>query len=243
MKMKVAICVGINYSKTSTPLTGPEVDSKNISDLCIKHYNYLESNVHILDETNGTKKNILKYFKKITSLPNGSSALFSYSGHGKQVKDKNGDEIDKKDEAICPIKNGKLDELTDDEINEYLIKPLPKGVKLTCIFDCCNSGTICDLRYVIKDDSGNLVIQKDKNYPKIESNVCTICACRDNQSSLDGPYGGLFTNNLLMALEKFNYQCSYADLYKNLSYRFSDGPYNPLMCFSQPPNLDDFFII
>ena len=146
--MKLAYCVGLNYAKTDKSLTGPSVDSRNMKALA-ERFGYA---VTILDDTTGTKKNLLKVFKAISQLPAGSSVFFTYSGHGKQTKDKNGDEVDGKDECICPVKNykdgsQKLDSMTDDEIRDNLISQVPAGVKLIAIFDCCNSGTICDMRY------------------------------------------------------------------------------------------------
>lgn len=49
-------------------------------------------------------------------------------------------------ETILPLdyKNGQI---TDDEIWGSLIRPLPSGVKLTSIMDCCHSGTGLDLPF------------------------------------------------------------------------------------------------
>jgi hypothetical protein len=33
-------------------------------------------------------------------------------------------------------------------MHEFLVKPLPKGCRLTAIFDSCHSGTVLDLPYV-----------------------------------------------------------------------------------------------
>ncbi len=35
--------------------------------------------------------------------------------------------------------------LVDDDLNDMLVLPLPAGVRLTALFDCCHSGTALDL--------------------------------------------------------------------------------------------------
>lgn len=73
--------------------------------------------------------------------------LFQYAGHGGQVKDKNGDEVDGMDETICPYDHKKNGPITDDDLYRLLVEPLPAGVTLTAVMDCCHSGTSMDLAY------------------------------------------------------------------------------------------------
>jgi hypothetical protein len=35
----------------------------------------------------------------------------------------------------------------------YYLNKVPSGVNIFCVFDCCNSGTICDLKYHLYDTS------------------------------------------------------------------------------------------
>jgi hypothetical protein len=44
--------------------------------------------------------------------------------------------------------------ITDDELFKLLIAPLPAGVELTVIMDCCHSGSILDLPFVFVGTSG-----------------------------------------------------------------------------------------
>jgi len=38
-------------------------------------------------------------------------------------------------------------QIRDDDVFKTLIGPMPRGVTMTCIFDCCHSGTVLDLPY------------------------------------------------------------------------------------------------
>ncbi len=71
------------------------------------------------------------------SLASGDFFFLSYSGHGGQVPDVNGDEDDKKDETWC-LYDGQL---IDDELYFELGK-FKKGVRILVLSDSCHSGTV-----------------------------------------------------------------------------------------------------
>ncbi|KAI9478233.1 MAG: caspase domain-containing protein [Benjaminiella poitrasii] len=74
------------------------------------------------------------------------------SGHGGRINDVHGDEDDAFDETIYPLDfeqyEGDSGQITDDEMHNLLVKPLPAKCRLTCIFDSCHSGTVLDLPFV-----------------------------------------------------------------------------------------------
>ena len=39
------------------------------------------------------------------------------------------------------------------DLFDILVKPMPKGAHLFCLFDCCHSGTALDLPYQYRPDS------------------------------------------------------------------------------------------
>lgn len=81
----------------------------------------------------------------------GDEVIFTYSGHGTQVWDKNSEERDKKDEAI--VSSG-IEVITDDMLKTVFSK-LPHGVKAVAVIDACHSGTLFDGKNVVV--SGNKV--------------------------------------------------------------------------------------
>jgi hypothetical protein len=80
----------------------------------------------------------------------GDSLVFHFSGHGRQRKDDNGDEVDGRDEELCPVDYKKSGSILDDDINDAIVKPLTQGVKLHAIIDTCHSGTMLDLPYLCR---------------------------------------------------------------------------------------------
>lgn len=90
------------------------------------------------ENTAPTAANILAAFKKLAAEAKAGDACFlHYSGHGCSIRDDDGDEADGMDEALCPVDYQKSGVIRDDDVLEKLIAPLPKGVTLTCIMDCC----------------------------------------------------------------------------------------------------------
>ena len=57
------------------------------------------------------------------------------------------DEADGRDETLCPLDFLSAGQMRADQILRELVAPLAEGVQLTCLMDCCHSGTILDLPY------------------------------------------------------------------------------------------------
>jgi hypothetical protein len=116
--------------------------------------NWNKSNIILLLNDHATKQNITDALVHMASIvgPN-DIFLFSWSGHGTEVNDTDGDESsggvnDTKDEAICPYDVIKVDNftklnvITDDELGHFFSNITCKGMCL--IFDCCLSGSMVD---------------------------------------------------------------------------------------------------
>ena len=112
-----------------------------------------ERDIKILINKQATKSNILSELETLISKSGKNDViLFHFSGHGQQITDLNGDELDGFDEALIPydaLKQGSgkykgENHLIDDELNEYLerlrLKVGPGG-DVIFILDACHSGT------------------------------------------------------------------------------------------------------
>ncbi len=109
----------------------------------------------IVQNKAATKSGIMEAIKVhlIGKVKRGGTAVFYFSGHGQQVKDNNGDELDGLDESIVPydaamrFEPGKYEgdlHFRDDELGEpmtALRKKLGKNGHLLLILDSCHSGT------------------------------------------------------------------------------------------------------
>lgn len=82
----------------------------------------------------------------------GDSAFFHYSGHGGRLADDNGDEDDGYDETLIPVDYKSAGQIRDDAVFSELVSRMPKGSTMTCLMDCCHSGSILDLPYIFKAD-------------------------------------------------------------------------------------------
>ena len=98
-----------------------------------------------------TRENLLRAMRWLTEgCGPGDSLVFLFCGHGVQEVDLNGDEVDGYNEALCPVDFERSGVILDDEINETVVRPLGRGVKLHAVMDTCHSGTILDLPYLCR---------------------------------------------------------------------------------------------
>ena len=98
-----------------------------------------------------TRANLLRAMRwLVEGSGSGDSLVFHFSGHGVQKLDLNGDEVDGYNEALCPADFERSGKILDDEINEIIVRPLGRGVKLHAVVDTCHSGTILDLPYLCR---------------------------------------------------------------------------------------------
>ena len=75
-----------------------------------------------------------------------SSSAFSYSGQSSSSSISELEEEAKEEDPSCNI-------ITDDQMFDTLVRPLPKGIRLLALCDSCNSGSVLDLpcQYAIND--------------------------------------------------------------------------------------------
>jgi metacaspase-1 len=97
--------------------------------------------MRIVTDARATRAAILGGFKwLIDGAKKGDVLVFYYSGHGSQVADLNHDDLDGKDETICPHDFATAGMIKDDDFRD-LLTGLPAGVNLDILLDSCHSGT------------------------------------------------------------------------------------------------------
>jgi len=214
---KKALLVGINnYMEPGNDLLGCVNDTETMYSLLINQFKFDPANIRILVDERATKKGILERLEwLLDKYKIGDELVFHYSGHGSQVRDRNGDELDDQlDEILCPHDLNWDDPLTDDYLG-ILFKQIPEGVYLTMLCDSCHSGTITknisDIHraksksilppFDIRARSLYRILPKNKMGRK-NKDIATqrhvlMSGCKDSQTSSDnyinGKYQGAFT--------------------------------------------------
>jgi hypothetical protein len=176
----------------------------------------------------GTAENVRKAIEEAAStLETGDVFWMTYSGHGGQIPDQNGDEAtasrdeygefaDTWDETWVLFDR----QLVDDELYALWSK-FPQGVLIALLSDSCHSGTVAKPALFTQAPDATIgrrmpldvedrTYQAHKEmYDGIQSNVpsreaaelratvALISGCMDNQTSADGRVNGRFTGRLL----------------------------------------------
>jgi hypothetical protein len=250
-KVKKGLLIGINYTGTSSELNGCINDQENLCNFLtdgkyIKNSELTLMNDHQSGKLYPSRKNILDQFDDLVKFADQNKGkdvclILSYSGHGSYLRDRNGDELDKRDEVLCPIDYDKSGFITDDLIKAQLVDKLHSGVKLMVLMDCCHSGTIIDLKYNYSVDK----ISTYTVYGDMEQNDCEvvmISGCKDSQTSADAyikegfhyEYQGAMTASFLAC---YSDNTSYTKLVNDMRRWLKRGKY------SQVPQLSASFCI
>ncbi|KIP05261.1 hypothetical protein PHLGIDRAFT_36523 [Phlebiopsis gigantea 11061_1 CR5-6] len=139
---KKALCIGINYYGMKEELKGCINDAKDVASFLINHWGYKSQDIVVLSDDASdprqrpTRQNIIDAMHwLVKDAHRHDSLFFHYSGHGSQVKDLDGDEVDGFDEVILPVDFRKSGIITDDLMHEIMVHPLPPGCRLTAIYD------------------------------------------------------------------------------------------------------------
>ncbi|XP_073016893.1 metacaspase-1-like [Primulina eburnea] len=195
---KKAVIVGISYRYSRHELKGTINDAKCMKYLLINRFKFPESSILMLTEEEidpykiPTKHNIrMAMFWLVQGCQPGDSLVFHYSGHGSQMRNYTGDEVDGFDETLCPLDFETYGMIVDDEINATIVRPLPCGVKLHAIIDSCHSGTMLDLPYLCRMDRTGRYVWEDHR-PRTGTwkgtsggEVISFSGCDDDQISAD----------------------------------------------------------
>jgi len=225
-----ALIIGINYPGTNAELKGCANDAVNMKRLLVQA-GFKDDSTHMIvlsddesavgniahgnmDAFMPTAVNVRRGFQWLVhNASEGDILFFHFSGHGHQMVDKKGFEADGYNETILPSDFRQSGQISDDEIWGTLVYPLPSGVRLTSVMDCCHSGTGLDLPLDYNLDTSQW--DQDHNPSLSRGDVILFSGCEDAQTSADvqskGMAGGAMTQCFLAALEE-NPRPTFADL-------------------------------
>ncbi|KAF9054929.1 peptidase C14, partial [Hymenopellis radicata] len=198
---KKALCIGINYIGHPQALRGCINDARHVHDFLIKRWGYKDEDIVMLTDDSKnprqrpTRANIIDAMRwLVKDARTNDSLFFHYSGHGGQTRDLDGDELDGYDEVIYPMDFQRSGHLTDDVMHRILVKSLPRGCRLTALFDCCHSGTVLDMPYIYRSDGklkGLQINERTRLQKATNADVITWSGSKDGQTSADTFAGGV----------------------------------------------------
>lgn len=151
-KRALIIAVG-NYPVNSNWHNLSSANDARLMRILLQQQGFQDKNIITLADEKATKTNIRKALENLIAQSGLSDVVvFHFSGHGQQITDLNGDELDGSDEALIPYDAKKTvsaqyngsKHLLDDEMNEFLYRLRKKvGPRGDVIFflDACHSGT------------------------------------------------------------------------------------------------------
>jgi metacaspase-1 len=138
----LAVLVGVDeYERPDIPpLRGCVNDVLLVRWLLKTRFDVANDDIHVLVNRRATKDNIVRRLgAALARAGEGDIVVFYFSGHGSQVRDRDGDELsDALDELICPhdMDWDRATYLIDDDLDAALAA-LPPGVMFEAFFDCC----------------------------------------------------------------------------------------------------------
>lgn len=223
----------IHYSGWDGKLNAAEYDANDM--YLIAKSQGLQASKLIRAEA--TRNAVISTIKKLaTTLTTNDLFVITYSGHGGQVPDLNGDEDDALDETWCLFDG----QLIDDELVD-LWPTFSKGVRILVISDSCHSGSVIKMverinrttseftpKFMPDEVAGTTyfnnqkfyddILQntKDANLQKIQASVKLISGCQDNQYSYDGSFNGQFTGALKKVWNGGKFNRNYFSFHKEI---------------------------
>ena len=248
MTKGIALNIGLNavnpknYEGWAGELNACEADAQDMSDIArAKKFGGQK-----LLTKRATRSAVLGAIGKAAkSLKAGDIFFLTYSGHGGQVPDRNGDEPDHQDETWC-LYDG---ELIDDELYTAL-GAFAKGVRVLVLSDSCHSGTAIKAAYYAVRAAATAASGTGAPAPRyramprevalrtyrahramydklqaavkpdaetgIRASAILISGCQDNQLSQDGDFNGLFTANLLRVWNEGHFKGDYKQFHRDI---------------------------
>jgi metacaspase-1 len=245
----ISLHIGLNevdpkhYDGWKGKLVACEADAKSMQAIA-KSAGY---ETHILLTAAATRESVQSAIREAAArLTSGDIFLISYSGHGGQVPDLNGDEPDDADETWCLYDGEHLDDESFD-----LWKRFAAGVRVLIFSDSCHSGTVSRARRdelsieavaaelrtfgideprfrIMPPETAMATYMANKDFydaigtsvpPKEGEPAATvrlISGCQDDQTSADGPFNGLFTSMLLKVWSNGAFKGDYAKFHADI---------------------------
>lgn len=247
--MKKALLIGINYiNSPDISLEGCFDDVLNMRNVLIDAYDYRSTDIITLrdDDTDPaklpTKKNIVSMFEYLAESSSDLEELWiHYSGHGTQIKNlKNNfirdDNVSKTDDVLVPMDYNDNGFISDLDLLAMIQKIQCRAI---FIFDCCHSGTICDLPWSFQYQSPtSCLVKKSSVSIMSNNNIYVFSSSKDNQTSadtynaIDRQMAGAFTTSFITCLRNSHHNIPLLNLYRDVCIDLAQRGFQQTPIFS-----------
>ena len=242
MNKGLALHIGVNrcdpehYNNWEGRLSCCEGDAEALAALT-KAQGFAVRTLKTLDATRTTVISAIE--KAAKQLKDGDLFVVSFSGHGGQLPDRGGDEVDNIDETWC-LYDGHL---LDDELANLWAK-FQEGARILVLSDSCHSGSVIrgeagsnrpsvehlDARFMPMNIAMDVYAKNSAFYdkvqreahaqnPDIQASVLLISGCKDEQYSYEGWGHGLFTSALLDTWSTGTFDGNYEHFHQQIASR------------------------
>lgn len=180
-----ALLFGLNYKGTDAELHGCIHDVNLMSDMLKKELK-IKTEVYT-DDVSPLQTTSMGMLCKLyelavdTHVEKLDLVWIHYSGHGSYIQDINADEQDGNDECLVPSDYVQGNFITDDQLQKVFSRFNP-ATRIICVFDCCHSGTMCDVKYMWETDKK---VSIENINCAVPSKMITLSGCMDTQTSAD----------------------------------------------------------
>lgn len=238
--VKRAVLVGVDEYRSSgvRNLAGCVNDVELMKTILVGKFEFAPENVLVLRNDQATRAGILRAIRShlIEESQAGDITVVHFSGHGSQMIDVSGDELDGMDETIVPhdSRQGDVFDISDDEINGLMRQLSEKTPHVAFILDSCHSGSAAraaevgnvarqtppDCRQPPSPEQfaqgGRGLAEGPDDFRLPGSNYVLISGCKANELSNETAFGnqrhGAMTYFLARALRAAGDQVSYRDV-------------------------------
>ena len=245
MAKKTALCIGINdYPGTGSDLRGCVNDARDWQ-LELERRGFQAT---LMVDKKATRQAMAGEMQRlIGDAKYGDVLVITYSGHGTWVPDADGDEPDRRDEALVPWDIREAGPLLDDDLFE-IFSERDRGVRLVMISDSCHSGTVAKFapqpldgqrgrtRFLAPasflSQSAQAAAERVAgtiSRAKSRSTALLLAGCRDTEYSYDAEFNnkpnGAYTFVALQALKNLPASATYRDWHKAISLQLPSPTY------------------
>lgn len=227
-----------HYAGWDGALGGCERDAATMNEICAR--SGFRSQM-MLNEF-ATRQAVLNQLRgHVGALRSGDTLVVTYSGHGSQMTDENGDEVDDADETWCLFDG----QMIDDELR-WIWSSAAAGARILLVSDSCHSGSIvwatvyaarppvarAGARLMPPEFWRQVYLSNKPMYDAIARaptppasfgcSVVQLAACRDDELALETAAGGNFTRALRSVWNEGNYRGDYPAFLDSIGGHLND---------------------